>query len=74
MCLQAMVHELIGIQDNKVDLRNIGKVPKDQQVSCICISALLFLSFLHLTILDFINNVPFPVAGGGAVIRARCFL
>ncbi|XP_031285864.1 vacuolar protein sorting-associated protein 45 homolog [Pistacia vera] len=28
---QAMVHELIGIQDNKVDLRNIGKVPKDQQ-------------------------------------------
>ncbi|KAJ3686830.1 hypothetical protein LUZ61_015994 [Rhynchospora tenuis] len=28
---QAMVHELIGIEDNKVDLRNIGKVPKDQQ-------------------------------------------
>ncbi|KAF5199472.1 Vacuolar protein sorting-associated protein 45-like protein [Thalictrum thalictroides] len=28
---QAMVHELIGIQDNKVDLRNIGKIPKDQQ-------------------------------------------
>ncbi|XP_072960239.1 vacuolar protein sorting-associated protein 45 homolog [Typha angustifolia] len=28
---QAMVHELIGIQDNKVDLRDIGKVPKDQQ-------------------------------------------
>ncbi|KAK3230445.1 hypothetical protein Dsin_002326 [Dipteronia sinensis] len=28
---QAMVHELIGIQDNKVDLRNVGKVPKDQQ-------------------------------------------
>lgn len=28
---QAMVHELIGIQDNKVDLRNIGKVPSDQQ-------------------------------------------
>ncbi|XP_050268672.1 vacuolar protein sorting-associated protein 45 homolog [Quercus robur] len=28
---QAMVHELIGIQDNKVDLRNIGKLPKDQQ-------------------------------------------
>lgn len=27
-----MVHELIGIQDNKVDLRNIGKVPQDQQV------------------------------------------
>lgn len=29
---QAMVHELLGIEDNKVDLRNIGKVPKDQQV------------------------------------------
>ncbi|KAM1030148.1 hypothetical protein FF1_034029 [Malus domestica] len=28
---QAMVHELIGIQDNKVDLRNIGKFPKDQE-------------------------------------------
>ncbi|KAL4593733.1 hypothetical protein ACB092_M016200 [Castanea dentata] len=27
----AMVHELIGIQDNKVDMRNIGKLPKDQQ-------------------------------------------
>ena len=27
-----MVHELIGIQDNKVDLTNIGKFPKDQQV------------------------------------------
>lgn len=28
---QAMVHELIGIQDNKVDLRTLAKVPKDQQ-------------------------------------------
>ncbi|XP_057543668.1 vacuolar protein sorting-associated protein 45 homolog [Amaranthus tricolor] len=28
---QAMVHELIGIQDNKVDLKSFGKVPKDQQ-------------------------------------------
>lgn len=28
---QAMVHELIGIQDNKVDLRNIGKATQDQQ-------------------------------------------
>lgn len=27
-----MVHELIGIQDNKVDLRGLGKLPKDQQV------------------------------------------
>lgn len=28
-----MVHELIGIQDNKVHLRNVGTVPKDQQVA-----------------------------------------
>ncbi|XP_074280253.1 vacuolar protein sorting-associated protein 45 homolog isoform X2 [Silene latifolia] len=28
---QAMVHELIGIEDNKVDLRNVGNFPKDQQ-------------------------------------------
>lgn len=28
---QAMVHELIGIQDNKVDLRSLGKFPNDQQ-------------------------------------------
>ncbi|CAI0395983.1 unnamed protein product [Linum tenue] len=28
---QAMVHELIGIQDNKVDLRGIAKASKDQQ-------------------------------------------
>ncbi|XP_062101731.1 vacuolar protein sorting-associated protein 45 homolog [Humulus lupulus] len=28
---QAMVHELIGIQDNKVDLRAVDKLPKDQQ-------------------------------------------
>ncbi|CAA7402333.1 unnamed protein product [Spirodela intermedia] len=28
---QAMVHELLDIQDNKVDLRSVGKVPKDQQ-------------------------------------------
>ncbi|XP_061967040.1 vacuolar protein sorting-associated protein 45 homolog [Populus nigra] len=28
---QAMVHELIGIHDNKVDLSSISKLPKDQQ-------------------------------------------
>ncbi|KAF2291267.1 hypothetical protein GH714_021132 [Hevea brasiliensis] len=27
---EAMVHESIGIQDNKVDLRSLGKFPKDQ--------------------------------------------
>lgn len=26
------MHELIGIQDNKVDLGNIGKFSKDQEV------------------------------------------
>ncbi|GJT90757.1 vacuolar protein sorting-associated protein 45 [Tanacetum coccineum] len=28
---QAMVHELIGIEDNKADLGNVGKFSKDQQ-------------------------------------------
>ncbi|KAI9077584.1 hypothetical protein K1719_040516 [Acacia pycnantha] len=28
---QAMVHELIGIQDNKVDLKSLDKFPKDQE-------------------------------------------
>ncbi|XP_016569589.1 vacuolar protein sorting-associated protein 45 homolog isoform X2 [Capsicum annuum] len=28
---QAMVHELIGIEDNKVNLKNVAKLPKDQQ-------------------------------------------
>ncbi|KAL2622932.1 hypothetical protein R1flu_003137 [Riccia fluitans] len=28
---QAMVHELLGIQDNRVDLKNLPKVPKDLQ-------------------------------------------
>lgn len=39
---QAMVHELIGIQDNKVDLKSIGKFPKDQQVE------LYFLPILQI--------------------------
>jgi vacuolar protein sorting-associated protein 45 len=29
---QAMVHELIGIENNKVDLKGFPNVPKDQQV------------------------------------------
>jgi len=33
--VQAMVHELIGIQDNKVDVKSIGKFPKDQEVGYI---------------------------------------
>lgn len=39
---QAMVHELIGVEDNKVDLRNIGKVPKDQQVFTFAFSFFIF--------------------------------
>lgn len=27
-----MVHELIGIENNKVDLKEFANVPKDQQV------------------------------------------
>lgn len=36
--LQAMVHELIGIQDNKVDLRKLGNFPKDQEVGYVVFS------------------------------------
>ncbi|EPS65099.1 hypothetical protein M569_09678 [Genlisea aurea] len=32
---QAMVHELISIEDNKVDLRNVGTVSKDLQVEVV---------------------------------------
>jgi hypothetical protein len=36
--LQAMVHELIGIENNKVDLMGFANIPKDQQVNKFCIS------------------------------------
>ncbi|KAL0806254.1 hypothetical protein Bca101_098746 [Brassica carinata] len=32
---QAMVHELIGLEDNKVDVRAIGSLSKDQQVEVV---------------------------------------
>ncbi|CAN6866032.1 unnamed protein product [Brassica oleracea] len=32
---QAMVHELIGLEDNKVDVRAIGSLSKDQQVELV---------------------------------------
>lgn len=32
LLLQAMVHELLGIQDNTVDLKNLPKVPEDLKV------------------------------------------
>lgn len=40
-----MVHELIGIQDNKVDLRNMGKSSKDHKVVFFNITCLSALSF-----------------------------
>jgi hypothetical protein len=66
-----MVHELIGIQDNKVDLRSIGKSSKDQQV------ALQFPCIVHVFIFIFgiakkIIFVQFSLTGGCVVIRTRC--
>ncbi|XP_013737506.1 vacuolar protein sorting-associated protein 45 homolog isoform X9 [Brassica napus] len=36
---QAMVHELIGLEDNKVDVRAIGSLSKDQQVQELVLSS-----------------------------------
>ncbi|CAN7052789.1 unnamed protein product [Brassica rapa subsp. trilocularis] len=49
----AMVHELIGLQDNKVDLRSIGSLPKDQQVEVVLSSEqdAFFKSNMYLGIL-----------------------
>lgn len=47
-----MVHELIGIQDNKVDLRSTGKFPKDQQVELhFSFIVQVFVCFLFLLVL-----------------------
>ncbi|XP_048606359.1 vacuolar protein sorting-associated protein 45 homolog isoform X1 [Brassica napus] len=35
----AMVHELIGLEDNKVDVRAIGGLSKDQQVQEVVLSS-----------------------------------
>uniref|UniRef100_A0A0D3CW57 Uncharacterized protein n=1 Tax=Brassica oleracea var. oleracea TaxID=109376 RepID=A0A0D3CW57_BRAOL len=50
----AMVHELIGLQDNKVDLRSIGSLPKDQQVEVVLPSEqdAFFKSNMYLGILE----------------------
>lgn len=67
--LQAMVHELIGIQDNKVDLRNMGNLPKDQQVHCIFPYAVhVYYELVSIFILIFM------LTGGCAVIWTRCLL
>ena len=42
-----MVHELIGIQNNKADLRNISKFPKDQQVGLLFSFAYYLLNILY---------------------------
>lgn len=52
-----MVHELIGIQDNKVNLRNVGKFPKDQQVEG---SFLLYLVLPSYTFHNDSSYVDFP--------------
>lgn len=46
-----MVHELIGIEDNRVDLRNIGKISKDQQVSYYFIILFPYLLFYFFVVL-----------------------
>jgi hypothetical protein len=40
-----MVHELIGIHDNKVDLSGTGKLPKDQQVELLFFPCCKFIKF-----------------------------
>lgn len=65
--LQAMVHELIGIQDNKVDLRNMGKLPKDQQVGPVVVSK----EFLIVTKAMTLMQLLFPLIGGCSLIRTR---
>lgn len=65
--LQAMVHELIGIEDNKVNLKNVGKLPKDQQVKS---SFLLYLNttFCYLFHIDSLAVDFFMLSGGCTVI------
>lgn len=46
-----MVNELIGLQDNKVDLRYASKIPKDQQVG-FYICPHLFLEDLSVMVDD----------------------
>ncbi|KAL0323278.1 UNVERIFIED_CONTAM: Vacuolar protein sorting-associated protein 45 [Sesamum angustifolium] len=53
---QAMVHELIGIQDNKVDLRNFTKSSKDQELVLI----LEILTYVNCAedMAKFVDNYP----------------
>jgi hypothetical protein len=44
---QAMVHELIGIDNNKVDLTEFATVPKDQQV------VKSYISSIHIMIVKY---------------------
>lgn len=69
-----MVHELIGIEDNKVDLKSIGKFPKDQEVGYIFYT--YYVSMLKSEVFPlskkqlFCYSI-FIVTGGCAVIRTR---
>lgn len=61
-----MVHELIGIQDNKVNLKNVGKLPKDQQVKKLFLLVskyylVVFSTVIHLLLI-------FMLSGGCTVI------
>jgi len=60
-----MVHELIGLQDNKVDLKSIGSLPKDQQV-------VSFLQCHCFLVENLTANMSLILAGGGFIIRTRC--
>lgn len=47
-----MVHELIGIEDNKVDLKSIGKFAKDQEVGYISYTGNYVISVLQCGFCD----------------------
>lgn len=70
--IQAMVHELIGIEDNKVDLKSIGKIAKDQEVGYISYTGNYVIVYCSI---DFViikrNFLLFLVTGGCVIIRTR---
>lgn len=70
-----MVHELIGINDNKVDLKNvsIGTVPQDPQVAFIGpLNCFVVISTSGFHIVNTNQYNTSTCKGGGVVIRAGC--
>ena len=62
-----MVHELIGIQDNKVDLRNIGKASKDHKV--VILFSIMWLSALSFPMYEEVCNFNlFLTLSGGCTV------